>query len=38
MGRFLKSLWREEDGQDMVEYALLFGFMVLRSHGGHDES
>jgi Flp pilus assembly pilin Flp len=25
----LKNLWREELGQDMVEYVLLLGFIVL---------
>jgi Flp pilus assembly pilin Flp len=25
----LKALWREEDGQDMVEYALLLAFIAL---------
>ena len=25
----LKSLWQEEDGQDMVEYALLLAFVAL---------
>jgi Flp pilus assembly pilin Flp len=29
MARFLKDLWREESGQDMVEYVLLLGFIVL---------
>jgi Flp pilus assembly pilin Flp len=27
--RLLKNLWREELGQDMVEYILLLGFIVL---------
>lgn len=25
----LLNFWREEDGQDMVEYALLLGFIVV---------
>jgi Flp pilus assembly pilin Flp len=25
----LRRLWRDEDGQDMVEYALLLGFIVV---------
>ena len=25
----LKTFWREEDGQDMVEYALLLAFVAL---------
>ena len=25
----LKSFWQEEDGQDMVEYALLLAFIAL---------
>jgi Flp pilus assembly pilin Flp len=29
MARFLKNLWLEEGGQDMVEYSLLLGFIVL---------
>ncbi len=29
MARFLKDLWLEEGGQDMVEYVLLLGFVVL---------
>jgi Flp pilus assembly pilin Flp len=29
MARFLKNLWLEEGGQDMVEYVLLLGFVVL---------
>jgi Flp pilus assembly pilin Flp len=27
--RLLKNLWLEERGQDMVEYSLLLGFIVL---------
>lgn len=29
MGAFLLRLWREDEGQDMVEYTLLLGFIVL---------
>jgi len=29
MNLFLRKLWNDEDGQDMVEYALLLGFIVL---------
>jgi len=29
MARFLKNLWLEECGQDMVEYSLLLGFIVV---------
>jgi Flp pilus assembly pilin Flp len=29
MKAFFQSLWRDEEGQDMVEYALLLGFIVL---------
>jgi len=29
MKAFLLQLWHEEDGQDMVEYAMLLGFIVL---------
>ena len=29
MKLFLQKLWSREDGQDMVEYALLLGFIVL---------
>ena len=25
----MKNLWREESGQDMVEYTLLLGFVAL---------
>jgi Flp pilus assembly pilin Flp len=25
----LKALWREEDGQDLIEYALLMAFIAL---------
>jgi Flp pilus assembly pilin Flp len=26
-----RSLWREEDGQDLVEYSLLLGFIAVGS-------
>jgi Flp pilus assembly pilin Flp len=29
MTAFLLKLWRNDDGQDMVEYTLLLGFIVL---------
>jgi Flp pilus assembly pilin Flp len=29
MKTFMKRFWREDDGQDMVEYALLLGFIVV---------
>ena len=29
MKAFLLKLWREDEGQDMVEYAMLLGFIVL---------
>ena len=29
MTAFLLKLWRNDDGQDMVEYTLLRGFIVL---------
>lgn len=29
IGERLRELWDEEDGQDMVEYALLLGFVAL---------
>ncbi len=25
----LQAFWREEDGQDLIEYALLMGFIAL---------
>jgi Flp pilus assembly pilin Flp len=28
---FLKKLWREDDGQDLVEYTLLLAFVVVMS-------
>jgi Flp pilus assembly pilin Flp len=29
MKQTLKKFWHEEDGQDMVEYSLLLGFIAL---------
>jgi Flp pilus assembly pilin Flp len=29
MKQFLRKFYREEDGQDMVEYSLLLGFIAL---------
>jgi Flp pilus assembly pilin Flp len=29
IGRTLRAHWQREDGQDMVEYALLLGFVAL---------
>ena len=29
MNKFLKALWREEDGQDLVEYALIIGLISI---------
>lgn len=29
IGRTLRAHWQAEDGQDMVEYALLLGFVAL---------
>jgi len=28
---FLKSLWKEEEGQDLIEYTLLMAFVALAS-------
>jgi Flp pilus assembly pilin Flp len=28
---YCRSLWREEDGQDLVEYSLLLGFIAVGS-------
>lgn len=28
-GKMLRALWRDERGQDLIEYALLVGFMVI---------
>ncbi len=27
--RLLNDLWREEEGQDLIEYSLLLGFVAL---------
>jgi Flp pilus assembly pilin Flp len=29
--QFLKRFWREEEGQDLIEYSLLLGFIALFS-------
>lgn len=29
----LKKFWKEEDGQDLIEYALLAGFIIVTSSG-----
>jgi Flp pilus assembly pilin Flp len=29
MRHFLRSLWREEDGQDLIEYSLLITFIAI---------
>jgi Flp pilus assembly pilin Flp len=29
--RLLKRFWREEEGQDLIEYSLLLGFVALFS-------
>lgn len=31
--RFVKAFWSEEEGQDMVEYALLLAFISLGAAG-----
>jgi Flp pilus assembly pilin Flp len=28
---FMKGLWREEEGQDLIEYTLLMAFVALAS-------
>ncbi len=33
MKNLLSALWNEENGQDMVEYSLLVGFMALMGAG-----
>ncbi len=33
MINFFKSLWREEEGQDLVEYSLLLAFIALAAVG-----
>jgi len=34
MKELLKTLWQDEDGQDVVEYALVLGFIALVAAGG----
>jgi Flp pilus assembly pilin Flp len=29
----LKNFWKEEDGQDLIEYALLAGFIIVTTTG-----
>ena len=29
--RFLRKLWRDEEGQDLIEYTLLMAFVALAS-------
>ena len=29
--QFIKRFWREEEGQDLIEYSLLLGFVALFS-------
>jgi Flp pilus assembly pilin Flp len=29
--QFLKTFWREDEGQDLIEYSLLLGFIALFS-------
>jgi Flp pilus assembly pilin Flp len=31
--RFVKKFWKQEDGQDLIEYSLLLGFMGLFAVG-----
>jgi Flp pilus assembly pilin Flp len=33
MQKLLLTFWREENGQDMVEYSLLLGFVALSGAG-----
>jgi Flp pilus assembly pilin Flp len=33
MPRLLRNVWREEDGQDLIEYTLLLSFVVLITAG-----
>jgi Flp pilus assembly pilin Flp len=33
MKTFLTALWQDDDGQDVVEYALLLGFIALVAVG-----
>lgn len=32
-GRFLNAIWKEEEGQDLVEYSLLLAFIALAAVG-----
>ena len=29
--KFMKTFWKEEEGQDLIEYSLLLGFVALFS-------
>ncbi|HEY6344991.1 MAG TPA: Flp family type IVb pilin [Bryobacteraceae bacterium] len=31
--KFIKRFWKEEQGQDLIEYSLLLGFVALFSTG-----
>ena len=31
--RLLRSLWREDEGQDLIEYTLLIAFLALATAG-----
>ncbi|MGD0772877.1 MAG: hypothetical protein ABSC05_08650 [Candidatus Solibacter sp.] len=31
--RWLRTLWREEDGQDLIEYTLLIALLALATAG-----
>ena len=33
MIRMLKQIWRQEDGQDLIEYTLLLAFVALVAAG-----
>jgi Flp pilus assembly pilin Flp len=33
MPRLLRNVWREDDGQDLIEYTLLLSFVVLITAG-----
>jgi pilus assembly protein Flp/PilA len=34
MGNVLKQLWQEEEGQDLIEYALLVALVALAATAG----
>jgi pilus assembly protein Flp/PilA len=34
MGKLLKRLWKEEEGQDLIEYALLVALVALAATAG----